>query len=123
MKKVSLFIALLLIALLTFPSCRKMDKKAEESASAERMDELTVTPAFSWGTARAVEFSLTSAKNGAVYIRNSKGDCFHKGMLSTGEPYTISVMIPSAVSEVKLTQNGTSAVVPITGDKVTYRFN
>lgn len=124
MKNLNIIVAFLFVALFALPSCKKMDKNPEDSGISKRMDEMTVDPAFNWGTSRIVEFSLTTATRGVVYINQPEGqDCFHKGLISIGEVYAISVMIPSVVNEVKLSLNGSTSVVPITGNKVNFQFN
>ncbi|MBN1199070.1 MAG: hypothetical protein JXA23_06945 [Bacteroidales bacterium] len=124
MKKLNVIVAFLFVAVLALPSCKKMDKNPDESGISKRMDEMTVDPTFNWGTSRVVEFSLTTATRGVVYINQTESqDWFHKGLISSGEVYVVSVTIPSNVNEVKLSLNGTVAVVPITGNKVSYQFN
>ncbi len=112
------------VAVISLPSCKKIEQTHEDSGISKRMDEMAVNPNFSWETSRVVEFSLTATTTGVVYIKPVEGQSyFHKGLLSAGETYTIQATIPSSVKEVKLSLNGFTCTLPIIGNKLQYQFN
>lgn len=124
MKSIKRIVMLLCIACIVIPSCRKYDKTAEEPASSKSMNEMNVDPGFRWETTRLVDITLSGPRTGVVYIKESGGEsCYHKGLLTGGQPYTTKITVSSYVREVRLSLNGFTCTVPITAGSVQFNFD
>ena len=123
MKTLQFISILLILSLLGFSSCRKMDLKQDDAAASKSMADLKINQAFKWETTKIVNVNLTGMKSGVVYINPIEGDyCFNKGFLSSSSGYNTVITIPSYVKEVKLVFNKQTYLVSITGNNLVYGF-
>jgi len=123
MKTIQFISILLVLSLLGFSSCRKMELKQDDASASKSMSDLKINQAFKWETTRIVNVNLTGMKSGVVYINPIEGNyCFNKGFLSSSTGYNTVITIPSYVKEVKLVFNKQTYLVPVVDNNLVYSF-
>jgi hypothetical protein len=122
MKTIKVISVFLVLSLLGFSSCRKIEKK-EDIGTSKTIANLKISQAFKWETTRIIDVSLTATRSGVVYINPTKGDfCFNKGLLSSSTGYNTRITVPSYVNEVNLVFNRKTYQVPIVGNNLAFSF-
>ena len=123
MKTIKVIGLFLVLIMLSFSSCKKIDQNDENKDVSKPMSSLKVAAGFNWETTKSIEVKLTGTKSGVVYINPTEGTyCYNKGFLNTGSGYTTKITVPSYVSEVKLSFNGNIVTVPFVGSSLVYSF-
>jgi len=122
MKTIKVISILLVLSLLGFSFCRKIDKK-EYTGNSKTIAKLKIDQVFKWETTRIINVNITGTKSGVVYINPLEGDyCFNKGFVSASTGYSTIITIPSYVNEVKLFFNRQNYKVPIVGNNLDFSF-
>jgi hypothetical protein len=123
MKTLRIAIGLLVLAGTMFLSCRKNDLREQQQDQEITMENLQVTPTFNWETTREVTVVLTSNASGVVRIQPTEGmNPYNKGYLEKGTTYETIIKIPTYADSVRLTLNGVSHSLKISGNALTYHF-
>jgi len=106
-----------------FFSCRKNDLQVQQPNQGITMENLKVTPNFSWETTKEVSVILTSNTSGVVRIQPTTGvDHYNKGYLEKGSAYETIIKIPACSDSLRLTLNGLSYNLKVIGNTLTYHF-
>lgn len=99
MKKIAFIITIALT--IVFTSCKK-DRFENEDQVPANMEELTVPSNFDWKTTKDVQLTLSASSNGIVEVNNNQGISYQKAFLSSGQPYTMKLTVPSMRKQLSL---------------------
>jgi hypothetical protein len=114
-------ILLSLIALVfVFSSCKK--DRFDEPKAPEKMEELAVPASFDWKTTKDYSVTLSAYTNGIVEVTNSAGAVYQKAFLSTGQPYTMKLTVPSYETTIRLKFMGKTQDIALSSSNISYQF-
>jgi hypothetical protein len=120
MKKIAFIITIALT--IVFTSCKK-DRFENEDQVPANMEELTVPSNFDWKTTKDVQLTLSASSNGIVEVNNNQGISYQKAFLTSGQPYTMKLTVPSYEKTVKLKFLGQVVDIELTSAALQHNFN
>jgi hypothetical protein len=120
MKKISLIITIAM--LIVFTSCKK-DRYYQDDQKPENMEALKVPSNFDWKTTKDIQLTLTAKSSGIVEVNNKQGISYQKAFLTSGQPYTMRLTVPSYENAVKLRFLGQESELELASGPLQYNFN
>jgi hypothetical protein len=116
-------IAIILLLLAAFTSCRKsLDDVQAEQPAVNSMTDLKVGSDFDWKTTRDITIVVKGFVNGLVEVTSAEKVVYQRAFLRQGQPLTMKVTIPAAQDAVILQYMGQQVEMKLTGDQLTHEF-
>jgi hypothetical protein len=120
MKKITLFLGIILVGLVTFSGCKKIDPVTPDPSS---MDKLTVSESFDWKTSRTITLHLTGYASNLANIASPSGASYDKIFLIQNERTTVQVTIPTYETMIHLLYMGQDVALEVGSSEIEYVFN
>jgi hypothetical protein len=114
-------ILLSLVALVVILSSCKKDRFDEPKAP-EKMEELTVPASFDWKTTKDYSITLSAYTNGIAEVSNTADVVYQKAFLTSGQPYTMKLTVPSYEKTIRLKFMGKSQDIALGSPSISYQF-
>lgn len=116
-------IAIILLLLAAFTSCRKsLDDVQPEQPAVNSMTDLKVVPDFDWKTTRDVTIVVKGFVNGLVEVTSTGKVVYQRAFLHQGQPLTMKVSLPASQDVIILQYMGQQVEMKLTGDQLTHEF-